>query len=103
MYVPCNSSHFLFQPYLVKYCDTVRRAQLIKSATINKGMFQKDGVALYASGVVRYIETVVPPIRMAIDSISGRGSLDSELEEVCVVSSGFLCSEIILAFLSCFV
>ncbi len=51
---------------------------------VNKSMLQKDGVTLYPSGVVRYIETVVPPIRLAIDGLSGRKSEDSNLslEEV---------------------
>lgn len=51
---------------------------------MNKSMLQRDGVTLYPSGVTRYIESVVPPIRLAIDQHSGRKSVDSvnSLEEV---------------------
>ncbi len=54
---------------------------MIKGATLNKGMFQKDGVTLLASGVQRYIDTIIPPIRMAIDALSGRPSVDASFEE----------------------
>lgn len=67
---------------MIKFYDGIRRAQLIRCATVTKAMLQKDGVSLNPSGVTRYIETVVPPIRLAIDSLSSRVSLDSTLEEV---------------------
>lgn len=72
---------------MIKFCDGIRRAQLIKCVTVTKSMLQKDGVTLVPSGVTRYIETVVPPIRMAIDSLSGRVSVDSDmsLDEVRLV------------------
>lgn len=74
---------------MIKFCEGIRRAQLIKSATVTKSMLQKDGVSLVPSGVTRYIETVVPPIRLAIDGFSGRLSQDSDisLEEVLVSNS----------------
>ncbi len=60
---------------------------------MNKSMLQKDGVTLYPSGVLRYVETVIPPIRLAIDQLSGRKSEDSNvsLEEVVKLLPVYIC------------
>lgn len=57
---------------------------MVKGPKVSKSMLQKDGISLFPSGVVRYIETVLPPIRMAIDTYSKRVSedADSSLAEV---------------------
>jgi hypothetical protein len=74
----------IFQSFLTRFCETIRRAEIVKGPTVNKGMLQKDGVSLFPSAVNRYIETVIPPIRLAIDAYSKRKSedADSSLAEV---------------------
>jgi hypothetical protein len=67
------------QKFLIQFCDKIRRAQMIKCPTVSKSMLQKDGVSLFPSGVTCYIETVVPPIRLAIDSFSNRKSEDPDV------------------------
>ena len=64
---------------MIRFCDKIRRAQMIKSPTVSKSMLQKDGITLFPSGVVRYMETVLPPIRLAIDSLAGRKSEDPDV------------------------
>jgi hypothetical protein len=64
---------------MIRFCDTIRRAEMIKAYTVNRSMLQKDGVTLFPSSLVRYIETVGPPIRLAIDTYSGRTSEDPDV------------------------
>ncbi len=52
---------------------------MIKAYTVNKSMLQKDGISLFPSSLVRFIETVGPPIRLAIDTYSGCTSEDPDV------------------------
>ncbi len=93
-----------FKKHLISFCDSVRRAQLIRGVTVNKSMLQKDGVTLYPSGVLRYVETVIPPIRLAIDQLSGRKSEDSNLSLEEVISSHYsLADYFLINFGICFI